>query len=55
MGILLLILKRIRKKNLYIYIFIEKIRANNPEKHIVVILDNFTSHKASDVREKAKK
>ena len=38
-----------------ICIFIEKIRANNPEKHIVVILDNFTSHKASDVREKAKK
>jgi len=29
--------------------------ANNPEKYIVVILDNFTSHKANDVREKAKK
>jgi len=38
-----------------ICIFIKKILSKNPEKHIVVILDNFTSHNAINVREKSKK
>jgi putative transposase len=37
-----------------ICIFLEKIRFGNPGKRIVVILDNFPSHKAAVVREKAK-
>ena len=34
--------------------FFERIREENPEEEILVILDNFSSHRAKDAREKAK-
>jgi len=34
--------------------FLEKIRTKNPEKPIIIILDNFRSHWANKTREKAK-
>lgn len=35
--------------------FLEKIRANNPDKPIIIILDNFRSHWAKKTRRKARK
>ncbi|KXB04640.1 hypothetical protein AKJ49_01870, partial [candidate division MSBL1 archaeon SCGC-AAA382A03] len=35
--------------------FFEKIREENPKEKIVMILDNFSSHRAKDAREKAEK
>jgi transposase len=35
--------------------FLEKIRANNPDKPIIIILDNFRSHWANKTRETANK
>jgi len=45
-------LRKIKLKNLY---FLRKIREANPEKRIVVILDNFRTHHAKKVREEAEK
>jgi transposase len=35
--------------------FLRKIRETNPEKRIVIVLDNFRTHHAKDVREEAEK
>lgn len=35
--------------------FLEEIRSRNPDKKIIIILDNFSSHRANDTMEFAKK
>ena len=54
MGRALLISKRIPKKE-SVCEFLEEIREKNPDKIIIIVLDNFRSHHAGKTRRKAKK